>query len=128
MAAAAAAAAAAVQTFKRNFTDLEWKAIWEAGESEEEQQDCFRCHWSLKEAFTKARGDGIAFDLSRCVRAPSARAPAAITGSAHRAPQRNVARPGGSNARSGAGVAPNDARACPRTTARRASRTTSPLA
>jgi phosphopantetheinyl transferase len=73
----AAAAAASAQTFKRNFTDLEWKAIWEAGESEEEQQDCFRCHWSLKEAFTKARGDGIAFDLSRCVRAPAALAPAA---------------------------------------------------
>ena len=26
---------------------------------------CFRQHWSLKEAFTKARGDGIAFEFHR---------------------------------------------------------------
>jgi len=27
---------------------------------------CFQTIWSLKEAFVKARGDGVAFDLSRC--------------------------------------------------------------
>ena len=27
---------------------------------------CFRQHWSLKEAFTKGRGDGLGFDFNKC--------------------------------------------------------------
>jgi len=53
------------KTFKDNFTEYEWQTIFNAGSSNA-QEDAFRCHWSLKEAFTKARGDGIAFELKRC--------------------------------------------------------------
>ena len=35
------------------------------GPDEAAMEACFRQHWSLKEAFTKARGDGIAFEFSR---------------------------------------------------------------
>eukprot|EP00241_Pyramimonas_parkeae_P007284 CAMPEP_0114234862 /NCGR_PEP_ID=MMETSP0058-20121206/5934_1 /TAXON_ID=36894 /ORGANISM="Pyramimonas parkeae, CCMP726" /LENGTH=303 /DNA_ID=CAMNT_0001346567 /DNA_START=65 /DNA_END=976 /DNA_ORIENTATION=- len=54
------------EVFSRNFTDLEWRTIMGAGPDNQTKEDCFRCHWSLKEAFTKARGDGIAFELNRC--------------------------------------------------------------
>jgi len=54
------------QTFGKMFTQYEWETIFAAGETDTEKEDCFRCHWSLKEAFTKARGDGIAFELGRC--------------------------------------------------------------
>lgn len=29
-------------------------------------EDCFRKFWSLKEAYTKARGDGLGFEFKRC--------------------------------------------------------------
>ena len=32
----------------------------------QKMEDYFRRFWSLKEAYTKARGDGIAFDLGKC--------------------------------------------------------------
>ena len=47
------------------FTPREWSAIRACGPSEEKMEACFRQHWSLKEAFTKARGDGIAFEFKR---------------------------------------------------------------
>ena len=48
------------------FADAEWAAIRACGPEERPMEMCFRKHWSLKEAFTKARGDGIAFELKRC--------------------------------------------------------------
>ena len=48
------------------FADSEWAAIRACGPEERPMEMCFRKHWSLKEAFTKARGDGIAFELKRC--------------------------------------------------------------
>jgi len=54
------------QTFQSSFTQMEWHTIFEAGAEESDKLECFRCHWSLKEAFVKARGDGIAFELNRC--------------------------------------------------------------
>mmetsp|Transcript_22055 Transcript_22055/g.61211 ORF Transcript_22055/g.61211 Transcript_22055/m.61211 type:complete len:319 (-) Transcript_22055:257-1213(-) len=50
--------------FRSSFTDNEWKLIFGAG-VEDEQKQMFRRLWSLKEAFVKARGDGIAFDLGQ---------------------------------------------------------------
>ena len=47
------------------FTPKEWQAVRACGPDEAAMEACFRQHWSLKEAFTKARGDGIAFEFSR---------------------------------------------------------------
>ena len=46
-------------------TDKEWRIV-RAGKTPGEQEDMFRRHWSLKEAYVKGRGDGIAFELGRC--------------------------------------------------------------
>ena len=43
----------------------QWNAIM-GPSSEDEQRSVFRRHWSLKEAFVKARGDGIGFELGKC--------------------------------------------------------------
>lgn len=51
--------------FRKQFTDGEMHRIREAG-SVVEQEHAFRRNWSCKEAFTKARGDGIGFELARC--------------------------------------------------------------
>lgn len=52
------------ETFERQCSPIEWQNIQTAGDGEA-QLACFRKHWSLKEAFVKARGDGIAFDLRK---------------------------------------------------------------
>mmetsp|Transcript_7100 Transcript_7100/g.13018 ORF Transcript_7100/g.13018 Transcript_7100/m.13018 type:complete len:308 (-) Transcript_7100:22-945(-) len=52
-------------SFKDQFTDAEWTNIRCFGD-ERGQEDAFRRNWSCKEAFTKARGDGIGFNLQRC--------------------------------------------------------------
>jgi len=52
-------------TLRNYFTALEWRTIRACGPSDDGLEACFRQHWSLKEAFTKARGDGIAFEFSR---------------------------------------------------------------
>lgn len=52
------------QAFERQFSSAECQLIQSAG-NEEAQEAAFRKHWSLKEAFVKARGDGIAFDLRK---------------------------------------------------------------
>lgn len=49
-------------TFRRQLSDREWEAVL-AGEGG--VQDAFRRHWSCKEAFVKARGDGLGFELGR---------------------------------------------------------------
>ncbi|DBA75445.1 TPA: hypothetical protein ACH3X1_010702 [Trebouxia sp. C0004] len=52
------------RAFDKQFTAEEWTCIKAAG-SEAEQMQEFQRHWSLKEAFVKARGDGLGFDLGR---------------------------------------------------------------
>ena len=52
-------------TMHSYFTPREWQAVRACGPDEAEMEACFRQHWSLKEAFTKARGDGIAFEFRR---------------------------------------------------------------
>lgn len=52
-------------TMHNYFTPREWQAVRACGPDEAEMEACFRQHWSLKEAFTKARGDGIAFEFRR---------------------------------------------------------------
>ena len=51
---------------KNSFTEFEWRSIRAAGPSERLMEDAFRKHWSLKEAFTKGRGDGLGFDFKKC--------------------------------------------------------------
>jgi len=52
-------------SFRDQFTQIEWQSIREL-ETEKAQEEAFRRNWSCKEAFTKARGDGIGFELKRC--------------------------------------------------------------
>lgn len=52
-------------TMRNVLTPNEWRVV-RSGKTEEEQEDLFRRHWSLKEAFVKGRGDGIAFELGKC--------------------------------------------------------------
>lgn len=44
---------------------MQWTSIRQAGTDEDEQYEAFQQHWGLKEAFVKARGDGLGFDLGR---------------------------------------------------------------
>jgi 4'-phosphopantetheinyl transferase len=48
-------------SFHGVMTDVEWKRI-RGQVSEDLKLGTFRRHWSLKEAFVKARGDGLAFE------------------------------------------------------------------
>merc|ERR1712118_412967 len=43
----------------------EWGEVRDAGTSVEEQYACFQQYWAMKEAFVKARGDGLAFEFRR---------------------------------------------------------------
>ena len=49
------------RSFGRTCTSAEWDAI----ARDDEQEAAFRRHWSCKEAFAKARGDGLGLDLQR---------------------------------------------------------------
>lgn len=49
--------------FEDSFTRREWQTIYGAGLSEAKQEAAFRKLWSLKEAFVKATGEGLSFDL-----------------------------------------------------------------
>ena len=49
------------RSFGRTCTAAEWDAI----ARDDEQEAAFRRHWSCKEAFAKARGDGLGLDLQR---------------------------------------------------------------
>ncbi|CAG9461508.1 unnamed protein product [Pedinophyceae sp. YPF-701] len=51
-------------TFEKQLTEQEWRSVEAAG-SPSEQEVMFQTLWSLKEAFVKARGDGLAFDFHR---------------------------------------------------------------
>lgn len=52
------------RSFEHSFTDDEWETMGSAP-TEVERVRAFRAQWSLKEAFVKARGDGLAFELRR---------------------------------------------------------------
>ena len=54
------------KNFDRVFTAEEWRKVHNAGPHDDDKEDAFRRHWSCKEAFVKARGDGLGFDLGRC--------------------------------------------------------------
>ena len=65
--------------FANTMTEREWEAIEAAGD-EAERVRAFRNQWSLKEAFVKARGDGLGFALRRvefCLCEPRAPLPEA---------------------------------------------------
>uniref|UniRef100_A0A7S2MRD3 holo-[acyl-carrier-protein] synthase n=1 Tax=Haptolina brevifila TaxID=156173 RepID=A0A7S2MRD3_9EUKA len=51
---------------KGQLTNSEMFTIQSARPDEQRMEDLFRRFWSLKEAFTKARGDGLGFEFSRC--------------------------------------------------------------
>ena len=65
--------------FANTMTEREWEAVEAAG-GEAERVCAFRSQWSLKEAFVKARGDGLGFALRRvefCLCQPRAPLPEA---------------------------------------------------
>jgi len=50
-------------TFSSNLTSVEWSEVDAAGADLDRQYEAFSRFWSAKEAFVKARGDGLAFEL-----------------------------------------------------------------
>ena len=55
-----------IQMMKGQLAPDEWRVINEGNQSEHKQEEAFRKFWSLKEAFTKGRGDGLGFEFNRC--------------------------------------------------------------
>ena len=51
---------------KPHFTRHEWQQVNACGSGDKNKEACINRLWSLKEAFTKACGVGIAFGLHRC--------------------------------------------------------------
>eukprot|EP01060_Flectonema_neradi_P009182 TRINITY_DN16566_c0_g1_i1.p1 TRINITY_DN16566_c0_g1~~TRINITY_DN16566_c0_g1_i1.p1 ORF type:complete len:457 (+),score=83.67 TRINITY_DN16566_c0_g1_i1:150-1520(+) len=51
-------------TLAKSFTEKEWDEI-NSCETEQEKDEMLQLLWSCKEAYTKARGDGLKFDLQR---------------------------------------------------------------
>jgi len=49
--------------FASNLTSAEWNEVDAAGSDPDKQYETFSRFWSAKEAFVKARGDGLAFEL-----------------------------------------------------------------
>ena len=54
------------ELMSNQFTPHEWRTIRACGPDEAQMEAMLRKHWSLKEAYTKGRGDGIAFGLQNC--------------------------------------------------------------
>jgi len=55
-----------LNTMKGQLSPSEWTAIQSHAPSEPKMEDTFRKFWSLKEAYTKGRGDGLGFEFKRC--------------------------------------------------------------
>ena len=55
-----------LHVFKSQLTDSERALIDRFRPDEVKMEHAFRKFWSLKEAFTKARGDGLKFEFNRC--------------------------------------------------------------
>ena len=52
-------------TFGGQLTEQEWQAVASSG-GDAQARNAFQRYWSCKEAFVKARGDGLGFELKRC--------------------------------------------------------------
>ena len=50
---------------KGQMAPQEWGVIQSARPDEHRMEECFRKFWSLKEAYTKGRGDGLGFEFNR---------------------------------------------------------------
>uniref|UniRef100_A0A977TQI4 holo-[acyl-carrier-protein] synthase n=1 Tax=Amphidinium carterae TaxID=2961 RepID=A0A977TQI4_AMPCA len=53
------------KSFKENLTETEWADVRRTGGTLDDQYEVFSRYWSAKEAFVKARGDGLAFPLGK---------------------------------------------------------------
>eukprot|EP00420_Gonyaulax_spinifera_P024513 CAMPEP_0197905746 /NCGR_PEP_ID=MMETSP1439-20131203/61037_1 /TAXON_ID=66791 /ORGANISM="Gonyaulax spinifera, Strain CCMP409" /LENGTH=408 /DNA_ID=CAMNT_0043527041 /DNA_START=45 /DNA_END=1271 /DNA_ORIENTATION=- len=53
------------KSFKANLTESEWRDVDAAGADFDDQYEVFSRFWSAKEAFVKARGDGLAYELGK---------------------------------------------------------------
>ncbi|KAK9808136.1 hypothetical protein WJX73_000595 [Symbiochloris irregularis] len=53
------------ETFRSQISRAEWQTILRSGHDDATREEAFQQYWSLKEAFAKARGDGLGFDFSR---------------------------------------------------------------
>ena len=51
---------------KGQLSPSEWAVIQRAQPDEHKMEEAFRKFWSLKEAYTKGRGDGLGFEFKRC--------------------------------------------------------------
>jgi len=51
------------KSFREQLTEAEWADVRSAGDDLDAQYEVFSRYWSAKEAFVKARGDGLAFAL-----------------------------------------------------------------
>lgn len=54
------------KSFKDQLTQVEWDDVNNAGKSLDDQYECFSRYWAAKEAFSKARGDGMGFTFGKC--------------------------------------------------------------
>ncbi|KAK9844590.1 hypothetical protein WJX74_004382 [Apatococcus lobatus] len=53
------------QAFDKQLTSQEWHTVESVGPDEKQLERMFRRLWSLKEAFSKARGDGVGYDFGQ---------------------------------------------------------------
>lgn len=54
-----------LNAFQKQLTVAEWNVVYAAGSNDVALEAAFRQFWCLKEALAKARGDGLAFDMSQ---------------------------------------------------------------
>ena len=54
-----------LEMMKGQMAPQEWAVIQAARPNQHRMEECFRKFWSLKEAYTKGRGDGLGFEFNR---------------------------------------------------------------